>query len=60
MSEMIRKRKNGLGFLNLHFVSKEIGLIKENYSLKELLDQITLENLHKEIHTGERIGNEEW
>jgi len=30
------------------------------YSLKELLDQVTPENLHREIHTGERIGNEEW
>jgi antitoxin MazE len=30
------------------------------YTLKELIDQVTPENLHREIHTGERIGNEEW
>lgn len=30
------------------------------YSLKELLDQVTPENLHGEIKTGERVGKEEW
>ncbi len=30
------------------------------YILKELIDQVTSENLRKELHTGERIGNEEW
>ncbi|HZK85527.1 MAG TPA: AbrB/MazE/SpoVT family DNA-binding domain-containing protein [Desulfosporosinus sp.] len=30
------------------------------YTLKELLNQVTPENLHREINTGERSGNEEW
>ncbi|KLU63370.1 antitoxin MazE [Peptococcaceae bacterium CEB3] len=29
-------------------------------SLRELLDQITPENLHEEFSFGERTGNEEW
>jgi antitoxin MazE len=30
------------------------------YSLDDLLDQITSENLHGEIDTGEALGNEAW
>ncbi len=30
------------------------------YSLSELLEKVTPENVHKEIGTGEAIGNEAW
>jgi len=30
------------------------------YTLKQLLSEITPQNLHGEIHTGKRRGHEEW
>ncbi|MEA1953197.1 MAG: AbrB/MazE/SpoVT family DNA-binding domain-containing protein [Campylobacterota bacterium] len=32
---------------------------KENY-LEHLVSQINSHNIHKEVDTGERVGNEEW
>ncbi len=34
--------------------------IKKEYSLKELLNNITIENIHAEISTGEITGGEIW
>jgi antitoxin component of MazEF toxin-antitoxin module len=31
-----------------------------NYTLEELLAQITDENIHEEIDFGEAVGKEEW
>jgi len=33
---------------------------KKEYSLKELLKNITIENIHSEISTGDQIGGEIW
>jgi antitoxin MazE len=33
---------------------------KGNYSLAELMENVTSENLHKSIDTGSAMGNEEW
>lgn len=33
---------------------------RRKYNLEELLEQITPENLHEEIDTGEPVGNEIW
>ncbi len=33
---------------------------KKEYSLKELLKKITVENIHSEISTGDQIGGEIW
>ncbi len=33
---------------------------KKNSRLEELVSKIDATNLHKEIETGERVGNEEW
>lgn len=51
--------KNGTP-VDISIVDGSIVVKPITYSLKELLDQVTPENLHREIHTGERIGNEEW
>ena len=51
--------KNGTP-VDIKIVDGSIVVKPRIYSLKELLDQVTPENLHREIHTGERIGNEEW
>jgi len=50
--------KNGTP-VNTKIVKEGIVVNLKTYSLKELLDQVTPENLHGEIDTGERIGNEE-
>ncbi len=34
--------------------------IKKEYSLKELLNNVTIENIHAEISTGEITGGEIW
>jgi len=34
--------------------------IKKEYSLKELLKNITIENIHSEISTGDQTGGEIW
>lgn len=34
--------------------------VKKEYSLKELIKNITVENLHSEISTGDRTGGEIW
>jgi len=51
--------KNGTP-VDIKIVDGSIVVKPRTNSLKELLDQVTPENLHREIHTGERIGNEEW
>jgi len=33
---------------------------KKEYSLKELLNNITIENIHSEISTGDQTGGEIW
>jgi antitoxin MazE len=33
---------------------------RPRYSLEELLAEITPENLHREIETGDAVGNEAW
>ena len=33
---------------------------KPNLTLKQLLSQVNAENLHEEIDTGTRVGNETW
>ena len=33
---------------------------KGNYSLAELMENVTPENLHKSVDTGNVMGNEEW
>ena len=33
---------------------------EKEYSLKELLKNITIENIHSEISTGDQIGGEIW
>ena len=45
--------------VDIKIVDGSIVVKPRTYSLKELLDQVTPENLHGEIQTGERIGNEE-
>ena len=35
-------------------------LAKEKYSLTQLLNEITDENIHKEISTGDAVGKEIW
>ena len=35
-------------------------LIRKGYSLKSMLDQVTPENIHKEIQTGHARGEEIW
>jgi antitoxin MazE len=34
--------------------------VRYSYSLEELVDAITLENLHAEIGSGTSVGNEAW
>jgi antitoxin MazE len=34
--------------------------IKPSYSLKELLAEVTTDNLHHEFETGPAVGNESW
>ncbi len=34
--------------------------VKEEYSLKEMLSEISSENIHKEINTGHKRGKEIW
>jgi len=46
--------------VDIKIVDGAIVVKPRTYCLKELLDQVTPENLHREIHTGERNGNEEW
>lgn len=33
---------------------------RKHYSLEELVDAITSENLHSEVKTGDTVGNEVW
>jgi antitoxin MazE len=35
-------------------------IISKEYSLKSLVDQITPENIHKEVHIGASCGKESW
>ncbi len=35
-------------------------MIKPQYTLKQLLAEVTTDNLHHEIETGPAIGNEAW
>ncbi|HUS88233.1 MAG TPA: AbrB/MazE/SpoVT family DNA-binding domain-containing protein [Desulfosporosinus sp.] len=51
--------KNGTP-VEIKIVDGSIVVKPITYSLKELLDQVSPENLHGEIQTGERMGNEEW
>lgn len=51
--------KNGTP-VEIKIVDGAITIKPRAYSLKELLDQITPENLHGEIQTGKRVGKEEW
>ena len=51
--------KNGI-LVDIKIVDGSIIVKPRIYSLKGLLDQVTPENLHREIRTGERSGNEEW
>ncbi len=51
--------KNGTP-VEIKIVDGSITIKPRAYSLKELLDQITPENLHGEIQTGKRVGKEEW
>jgi hypothetical protein len=44
----------------VRIANESIVVKPEIYTFKELIDQVTPENLQKEIHTVERIGNEEW
>ena len=37
-----------------------VALVEEELSLDQLVEQITPENRHREIGTGERVGNEAW
>lgn len=34
--------------------------VKPEYTLAELLSQVTPENLHQEVETGAAVGNEVW
>ena len=34
--------------------------VKPDYTLAELLSQVTPENLHQEVETGAAVGNEVW
>ena len=34
--------------------------VKPEYTLTELLSQVTPENLHQEVETGAAVGNEVW
>lgn len=34
--------------------------VKSEYTLAELLSQVTPENLHQEVETGAAVGNEVW
>ena len=34
--------------------------VKPDYTLTELLSQVTPENLHQEVETGAAVGNEVW
>lgn len=40
--------------------SESIVLCKSKYTLKKMLDKVTLENLHKETETGNPQGKELW
>ena len=51
--------KNGTP-VDIKIVDGSLVVKPRTYSLKELLDQVTSDNLHGEIRTGERIGDEEW
>lgn len=51
--------KNGTS-VDIKIVDGVMVVKPKAYSLKELLDQVTPENLHGEITTGERVGKEEW
>jgi antitoxin MazE len=60
--EMISKEigiKNGSS-VDVKIVDGVMVVKPKVYSLKELLDQVTPENLHGEIKTGEQVGKEEW
>jgi antitoxin MazE len=35
-------------------------MLKPQYTLKQLLAEITTDNLHHEIETGSAVGNEAW
>ena len=41
-------------------ISFRVSPRKKEYSLKELLKNITIENIHSEISTGDQIGGEIW
>ena len=51
--------KNGTP-VDIKVMDGSIVVKPRKYSLKDLLAQVTPDNLHGEIHTRERVGNEEW
>jgi len=41
-------------------VAEKVAALKQHYSLEELVETITPENLHTEIDSGVAVGNEVW
>jgi len=44
----------------LRAVAKKVAALKQHYSLEELVETITPENIHNEIDSGGAVGNEVW
>ena len=41
-------------------VAEKMATLKQHYSLDELIEAITPENLHNEIDSGGAVGNQVW
>jgi antitoxin component of MazEF toxin-antitoxin module len=41
-------------------VAEKVAALKQQYSLDELIEAITPENIHTEIDSGVAVGNEVW
>ncbi|MCD6183635.1 MAG: hypothetical protein J7K01_04975 [Thermovirga sp.] len=41
-------------------LSDDAIVIRRRYTLKELMSQVTPENIHGKIGTGRSVGSEEW
>jgi len=41
-------------------VAEKVAALKQHYSLEELVEAITPENLHNEIDSGVAVGKEVW
>jgi len=76
MQSRVKKWRNSLGIRIPKILAKKAGLfegasvqlqlsddaivIRRWYTLKELMSQVTPENIHGEIGTGRSVGSEEW